>query len=319
MTTGDQTRLYQASTSGVATEQNNYDAYGRISDYSLTLSARSSFPMTSSYSYDSANRVTQVTYAAQYGISGTPRKAIAPGYDTASRLNSMLVDGVSQLSDITYNEASQVTSLTTGITAPGHTRFLETYGYEPQTGLLSFQWLNQIDRSGTGVDNSTGLMDHSYFYNRGGSSGTLSGKTGQLTLMTDNIGEDKDRAYEFDALGRLKSSKGGLAADPTTGVTADWTESYSYDRYGNKTGVTASGNDVNGNAPPTDGLASVGYNSYTNRVSDSGWIYDNSGNLVRGQDQGGVWQRFEYDAAGRLVKIKDDSSAVIETVHVVND
>ncbi len=38
-----------------------------------------------------------------------------------------------------------------------------------------------------------------------------------------------------------------------------------------------------------------------------------SGNLIRGQNENGVWQKFEYDAAGRLMKIKDDSNNVIET------
>ncbi|MGE3466582.1 MAG: RHS repeat domain-containing protein [Pyrinomonadaceae bacterium] len=51
----------------------------------------------------------------------------------------------------------------------------------------------------------------------------------------------------------------------------------------------------------------------TNRVTTSGWEYDLAGNLVRGQDASGVWQRFEYDAAGRLKKVMDDSSTVLET------
>jgi YD repeat-containing protein len=78
MTTGDQTRVASVTTAGVATETNGYDTEGRISDYTLTLASRSSYPMQTSYSYDTANRLTQITYPAQYGIAGSPRKTVTP-------------------------------------------------------------------------------------------------------------------------------------------------------------------------------------------------------------------------------------------------
>lgn len=107
-------------------------------------------------------------------------------------------------------------------------------------------------------------------------------------------------------------AKGGLAAG-ATGVTANWSQTYSYDRYGNKLGATPSGIDQNSTSIVADGLPSVTASTSTNRITTSGWEYDFSGNLIRGQDASGVWQRFEYDAAGRLFKIKDDSNNVLET------
>ncbi len=95
---------------------------------------------------------------------------------------------------------------------------------------------------------------------------------------------------------------------------SDWTQEYAYDRYGNKTGVTKTGVDLYNNSVPADGLPSVSVDSATNRMTTaSGWLYDLTGNLIRGQNASGVWQRFEYDAAGRLVKIKNDSNTVLET------
>lgn len=130
--------------------------------------------------------------------------------------------------------------------------------------------------------------------------------------MTNNLDHNKDRVYEFDALGRLMKAKGGLATG-ITGVTADWTQNYSYDRYGNKTGVAATGNTADTSRVPKDGIGTLGYNTASNRINDSGWQYDNAGNLIRGKNTSTTWQRFEYDAAGRLVKIKDDSNNVLET------
>jgi hypothetical protein len=66
MTSGDQTRVSQVSTSGVSTETNGYDTAGRISSYTLTMNGHSSNPFETDYTYDSANRLTQVTYPAQY-------------------------------------------------------------------------------------------------------------------------------------------------------------------------------------------------------------------------------------------------------------
>ncbi len=305
MTTGDQARVKKVTTSGIATEENAFDTEGRISQYKLTMTSRSSYPFTTDYTYDTANRLTQVTYPAQYGMTGSPRNAIVPTYDIASRLTQMTVDSGTQLSNVLYNEASQVTSLRTGaFTSTGNT---EDYTYDAPTGLLTRQIVKK-------TSNSTKRLDLSYSYARGGSAGSNTGseKTGQLTGIVDNLDRNRDRKYEFDALGRLATAKGGLAAG-ATGVTANWTQSYSYDRYGNKTGVTASGVDQNSSSIPADGLTSLSMSTSTNRVTTSGWEYDLAGNLIRGQNASGVWQRFEYDAAGRLVKIKDDSNNVIET------
>jgi YD repeat-containing protein len=206
MATGDQTRVFQVSTSGVATEQNSYDSEGRISDYSLTLASRTSYPMTTSYSYDDANRLTQVTYPARYGVTGSPRKAVAPSYDQASRLTQMNVDGTTRLSNVSYNAASQLTALSLGYTtSTGVAFYNETYGYDAQTGLLTGQTVVKGYRAP--FLSYTTLMDLSYDYGRGSSNGTLSGKTGQLTSISDNLDHNKDRLYEFDALARLKGAK----------------------------------------------------------------------------------------------------------------
>ena len=98
-----------------------------------------------------------------------------------------------------------------------------------------------------------------------------------------------------------------------TGVTANWSQTYSYDRYGNKLGATPSGVDQNSASIVADGLPSVSASTSTNRITTSGWEYDLTGNVIRGQNVSGVWQKFEYDAAGRLCKIKDDSNNVLET------
>ena len=63
---------------------------------------------------------------------------------------------------------------------------------------------------------------------------------------------------------------------------------------------------------PPDGHASLSYDTATNRITTSGFPYDAAGNQVRALIAGGASQRFQYDAANRLVKVKaDDNQTVI--------
>ena len=90
-------------------------------------------------------------------------------------------------------------------------------------------------------------------------------------------------------------------------MTANWTQSYFYDRYGNKLGTTANGVTANSQTVPSDGLASLAYDQPSNHIATAGYVYDLAGNLVRGQDVAGSWQKYEYDAAGRLYIVRDDA------------
>jgi RHS repeat-associated protein len=75
--------------------------------------------------------------------------------------------------------------------------------------------------------------------------------------------------------------------------------------YGPPAGVTV----------PRDGLQGQTFDQATNRVNNAGWSYDAAGNQVRALAPGGAtFQRFQYDAANRLVKVKaDDNVTVLAT------
>jgi RHS repeat-associated protein len=64
---------------------------------------------------------------------------------------------------------------------------------------------------------------------------------------------------------------------------------------------------------PLDGQASLSFDSETNRITTTGFAYDATGNLTRALNANGAWLRYQYDAAGRLVKIKDDNSVTFES------
>jgi RHS repeat-associated protein len=431
MTTGDVTRTSSVSTAGVSTESFGYDSEGRISTKTLTLASRTSYPMVTDYIYDSLDRLTDVRYPAEYGTGSAPRKVAHYDYDVASRTTGVQVDGASYASELAYNGASQTTSLKVG--AAGANQITESYNYNAQTGLLENQ---TVVRGG-----STTLLNLSYDY-----AGANGKRTGQLVRMTNNLdaSRNRDRAYSYDMLGRLTQSKGGPTASPL------WTESYSYDRYGNRLSVTATGNHAGGPAPvcatsqnlptdqfvknvyqavlnrqpsatelqswldllrqnyyrgqsqllqsaqymirqlfksneyasrnrtdrefvydlyksylqrepdqggwdywtsvvpsngrdnvrrgfdlstefsnviarlcpqsggasgpvPVDGLSNLSYDAPSNRINTPGFGYDAAGNQTRAQRADGSWQKFQYDAAGRLVKVRDDYNYTLAT------
>jgi RHS repeat-associated protein len=155
---------------------------------------------------------------------------------------------------------------------------------------------------------ATTLLDLSYSYLR---TGTTSGRTGQLTKITNVLDSGKNRGYEYDALGRLKKATGGS--------TATWTQTYTNDKHGNRTSVTATGTADNGTAIPRDGFAALAVSLTTNQITTAGWLYDKAGNQVRAQAPGGIWQRYQYDAANRMVKVKADDNVTVLASYTYGD
>jgi len=289
VTTGDKTRLSQIRTDGILTENFAYDTEGRMSDYTQIVDFRTSYPMTVSYLYDTLDRVTEVRYPAAYGLPNNPRKLIQNSYDAASRLSSYKVDGSQVAGNILYNADDQMTSITIG--AGVLNQVTETYAFDSQTGLLTNQKVQKGKQT---------LLDLTYNYNRNNAVGSLNGKTGHLTKIINNLDNNKNREYEFDALGRLVIAKGGTSGNL-------WQQNYTYDRYGNRTTVTASGVAADNSPIPIDGLPNLTYNAYNNRITTTGFEYDTAGNQTKVKDQDGNWIKIEYDAANRVRAVKKDS------------
>ena len=70
---------------------------------------------------------------------------------------------------------------------------------------------------------------------------------------------------------------------------------------------------------PTDGLSTLAFDSATNRITTAGYLYDAAGNQTRIVKTDGSVQRFQYDAANRMVKVADDYGNIIQTVTYGDD
>jgi RHS repeat-associated protein len=207
----DVTQTSGVTVSGVSTEAFSFDTEGRISARTLTLTSRSSYPFVTDYIYDTVGRMTDIRYPAEYGNGAQVRKLVHHNFDVASRLTGLTVDGTSHASNVVFNAASQTTSLNVGVS--GVNQVTENYSYSANTGLISNQTITR---------NGSTLLNLSYdFANANGKV------TQQLVKITNNLDSNKNRGYEYDAVGRLKRATGGQ--------NVNWAQRYLYDRYGNRT------------------------------------------------------------------------------------
>jgi RHS repeat-associated protein len=296
VTTGDKNRLQNyVVSSGVGNETFVYDGEGRLAQTTQTFAGREGYPLAKNYVWDSLNRVKELYYPVQYGGSGLSKK-VETTYDIANRLDSLKFDGMTFASNPVYNAASQVESLNVGSFKQ------ETYAYDPQTGLL----VNQQVKQGANINLTLG-----YSYAQNPDMGNNGPKTGQLTRVFDPGTAYFNRNNYYDTLGRLKEVRAGIdSANPS------WKQTYTYDRYGNRTSVTKSG--PGSGSVPLDGLASLSYTNgqgqtVNNRITTAGYVYDPAGNQTRGESASGTWLRYRYDAAGRLADVRNDSDQSVET------
>jgi RHS repeat-associated protein len=302
----DLTQVQQIVATDVNTESFDYDDQGRVENKRFTFAGKSQ-PMTTTYAYDTLGRLHHVTYPEQYhdNAENPARKIVTPSYDIASRLVGLKVNNIDYGSQINYNSSSQITSIEIGI---GANKISESYSYEPPTGLVSTQTVKR---------GATTLMNLLYEYREAYCEGPglcialpesyLS--TGQVTRVTNSApGQGKTQHFSYDSLGRLiKADQSYYVPPPTEGIETDWTQAYSYDRFGNRTGVIAS--NTSGVTPvPQDGIQSLTYD-IGNRITSAGFSYDPAGNQL----QNNTGQSFVYDAAGRLAKVKNQSAATVAT------
>jgi RHS repeat-associated protein len=121
------------------------------------------------------------------------------------------------------------------------------------------------------------------------SGGTLdaSKNNGNIESQTITIGATQiKQSYLYDQVNRLTSTEEKLNG------ASRWTQSYGFDRYGNRTSLTNSGPDAG--LLPTQSTPAV--DAATNRLI--GFGYDTSGNV----ESDGVGNTFTYDAENRQTR-----------------
>jgi RHS repeat-associated protein len=258
-----------AMTDGVGSESYTYNALEQMTQLKKVNNGTT---YTTSYSYNLANELTQITYP-----SG---RTVAQNLDGIGRLSSIVgtLNSVqtTYASGYAYNPANQFTGFEYG------NGIYASLGYSSSRLLLNCLDYSTTNRSGTGcTHDSTTKFGLTYAYQPAPTN------NGQIASITDAVDNGRTVAYTYDGLGRLlKATTTGSTNYPAWGLTQ------TYDRYGNRWSQTA----TSGCTGITCPQPSVSYTLSTNHISGTPYTYDANGNLTND----GINTLTVYDAENRV-------------------
>jgi RHS repeat-associated protein len=279
-TTPDETYSYDAPTvsyskgqlTGVSTSVSSYtydeyDALGRVKRSTQTTDGQ---PYQMSYSYDLGGNLTSQVYP-----SG---RTITTNYDA--------VDRVSGVNGTKIGELPKTYASTISYTAHGILKsMLLGNGLWEHTLSNERLQLTEIGLGASSADSSKMKLNYTYGVVVNNVLDTTK-NNGHVESQTVTVsGTAIKQSYVYDPLHRLTSVK------ETVGVDTKWIQTYSYDRYSNRTSLVNTGSDAS--MLTTQGTPAVV--TATNRLQNH--TYDQSGNMK--VDAAG--NTFNYDAANRQV------------------
>ncbi|MEK6300230.1 MAG: RHS repeat-associated core domain-containing protein [Acidobacteriota bacterium] len=226
--------------------------------------------------YDLAGEAKTETYPAVPGFAD--RRTVSFNYDTAGRMNSISSAATS------YAAAAGVSSMTY---SPHGGLATETYG----SGLVHAMTYNprlQPDHIKLGTAAApASILDLEYTYSN--SNPNIHDNNGNVRTQKVTAGAFfLTQTYTYDGLNRLGSASEKVGSE----TNPRWSQSYGYDRFGNRTSLINSGSEAN--LLPTQSTPAI--DSATNRLV--GFHYDAAGNLA----QADFVTRY-YDAENRMVRI----------------
>jgi len=270
-------------------EYTAYDALGRIKSSRQKLTGNGlSEDYVMSYGYNRLGKLVSQTYP-----SG---KIVKTDYDDGGRLAGIknqqtsayyAGDSGTSADRIKYSPAGAMQTMKLGNGLWEHT---------------DFNSASQVIQIGVGTSSTTSSklqLDYTY--------GVVVGQTLDVTKNNGNVQSQTItlpnttaivQTYTYDDLNRVKSAQ----EQGSTG----WTQDFSYDRFGNRTGLTVTDNPnfkLPSVAPEVD--ASNNRFKLTNAQSQpTGYEYDQAGNLTQEPESAGTFLKYEYDGENRLKKAK---------------
>ena len=244
-------RLAQVSGSNGYLRTHAYDAYGRPSSETVTIGGER---FTNSRTYDSAGRVSTVTYPTSGLV--VRHEYTATGYLKKVRKNASCGTVYWTASEVNAEGQVEESLLGNGV---GTTRV-----YDPRTGLVrSIQ---------SGLEETSAVQDLGYVFNA----------YGNLTSRED-FAQDVRESFTYDRLNRLT---GSTLKNAETEVVLS-SKSYRYDAVGNITNKS----DV-GAVDYVYGVGSAGPHAVTSAGGHT-YAYDASGNMVSGAGRTLTWTSFQ--------------------------
>ena len=158
----------------------------------------------------------------------------------------------------------------------------ETWGYN---ALLQLTQRTTISGSAT-------RMNMTYNYTAGADNGQIASSVDAVTGETIT--------YQYDSLMRL------VNASSTISGNSHWSDAYTYDGFGNLTGMTPG----SGGAPSL----SVSVNAATNQIQPTNILYDGNGNVTQFGPSGSL-TTLAYDVANRVATVNSTNAYAYDSAN----
>ena len=254
-----------------------YDNLGRIT--SVMHSIGPNYQVQ--YAYNPANQLTSITYPTG--------RVVKPDYYSVGFLKQIADANAPsspylQINSTDYNGAGQVKNLAYGNGITGAAT------YNDHLQLSTLRYFNPAAPAGT-----PDVLNLSYDYGTGNN-----GQIHAVHNFAQPGAEDttKSELFTYDPWSRLSAAQTSRV-DTTAGT---WSLQWSYDRLGNRLQQTLVGGNVSIVQP------NFMINAGTNQITNSGFTYDNAGNLTHD-----ATAAYTYDAANRLTTVNNGSAVATYT------
>jgi hypothetical protein len=232
-----------------------------------------------SYGYDLAGNMTREQYP-----SG---RVITTVFDAAARLSE--VRGVKS-GESTKTYASQYQYTPHG----GISQMMMSNGVMRETMLYNSRLQPTMIELRKTADNSL-LLGLDYTYNTAGQANN-NGNVHTQTIRFLHQGKTTtiSQSYGYDSLNRLETAL----------ETGSWSQTYAYDRWGNRRVSQSSGYPINADLTPTQASH---ISTTTNRITLPRFNYDTSGNQTN-QVRSGQSETLNYDSENRMTEFVSGST-----------
>jgi len=275
----------------------SYDSAGVLNSKGRLTSVSNAVSTCEYLEYDALGRIKQSRQTTVVGLS-SQSYTMSDGYDLAGNVTSETLPSGRQITT-SYDSAGRISTINGQKTGEANRIYASSFSYAAHGAVASMNLGNglcehtafnsrlqpmQIGLGGSASDSSVLKLDYSY--------GTTNNNGNVLSqrIVVTGAGLDVTQSYTYDEVNRLK-----------TASEVGWSQTYDYDRYGNR--AVRLGSFVSNSALTPQSASATDLSAFdqsNNRLRQAAFPnveYDGAGNLTRDH----VGSTFTYDGENRQI------------------
>jgi RHS repeat-associated protein len=296
---------YQASPNVTYTYDNVTNAKGKLTKVSTGTGAGTS--TTEYVTFDILGRVTQTkqtTDDVTYG-NGTTDSPMTYTYNLSGALIQQQYPSGRIVKNVLNNDGTLELVESKKNSSSGYWSYANSFTYNPAGAVTSMQLGNgrwestqfnsRLQPTRIALGTTPGALDKlqlDYTYSTTANNGNVQSQT----ITVPGMNYPLVQAYTYDSLNRLS------AATETSNSSQTWKQTFTYDRYGNRRFDEA--NTTMPSSFANQAVSDPTVSTTTNRLTSSGYSYDNAGNTTASANG----QSFIYDGENKQIQVNSGAT-----------